>query len=795
MRSSSGSKLRKGASALALASLAGPALAVDPPPESEQPAALEEIVVTAQKREENLQESPISITAITSNDLEVRGIQTINDLGSTAPNLFTGTSPSTNGIMVIGIRGSVQGQPAIWADPPVGVYLDGVYLGKTQGGVLSVVDLERIEVLRGPQGTLFGRNTEGGAINFISRKPSGTLTGTAGVEIGEYDHQIYRLNLDLPQWGILSVGLNARKELMDGWMPNLTADDDLGELDREDYRAVAKFDFTDDLQLVYSYDYSKADNTPPPSTLYALSGWKIGLPPAGSQGTFPTTFGAFLGTAIQNAMAPYVTTRRPDATSTPPGVDLYDISENESHTATVSWQALDTEEIKYIFAKRDMTYHDQTSLSGTPLTSITYAPGRVWGMSAYFDRFTDYTQTSHELQWLGDHDRLHYVAGLYYFEDEGDGTGNQNFSLLAQLPARRLIGADTEAWAAFAQADWEFLDDWTGTVGVRYTEETRKGYTHAYLTNGYQGPFLTDDPVACGALRQSCLPLTSYEETWDATTPMASLSYRVSDELNLYARAARGFKSGGFSSELVLPEVTTPYDPEFSWSYELGAKSTLWDGRATLNGTVFYTKITDRQGSLLVPGTTQSYMANAGESTNIGVEIEARARLADGWTAYLNYGYLDAEFDEYMDNKLNPPNAGSVIDTASNRIPSFSPENTLSVGFDGLLQETSSGELRLIVDYNYKDEFYLYAVNKDLAAPNAGGAYWQETNRIDASSQLNARLLFAGTPVGPGTLDTSLFIKNVLDSDNNMNGIDFSMFRMGNWQEPRMVMVTLAYHW
>ena len=794
MRSFAGSKLRTGASALALASLAGPALAADPPEEG-QPAALEEIVVTAQKREENLQESPISITAITADDLEVRGIQTINDLGATAPNLFTGTSPSSNGIMVIGIRGSVQGQPAIWADPPVGVYLDGVYLGKTQGGVLSVVDLERVEVLRGPQGTLFGRNTEGGAINFVSRKPSGTFSGSAGVEIGDYNREVYRLNLDLPQWGILSVGLNARKEMMDGWARNLTADDDLGALDKEDYRGVVKLDFTDDLQLIYSYDYSKADNTPPPSSLTALSGWKIGIPPAGSQGTFPTTFGAFLGTAIENAMAPYVTTSRPDTVSTPPGLDLYDISENESHTVAASWQAMDTEEIKYIFAKRDMTYRDQTNLTGTPLTSITYAPGRVWGMSAHFDRYTEYSQTSHELQWLGDHDLLHYVVGLYYFEDEGDGTGNQNFSLLAQAPRRGLIGADTEAWAAFAQADWEFVDGWTGTLGVRYTEETRDGYTHSYLTNGYMGSFLTDNPATCAALRQACLPMTSYEETWDAWTPMASLAYRVSDDLNLYARIARGFKSGGFSSELINPAVTTPYDPEFSWSYELGAKATLWDGRATLNGTVFYTTITDRQGSLLVPGTTQSYMANAGESTNIGVEIEARARIADGWTAYLNYGYLDAEFDEYMDNKLNPPDAGSLIDTASNRIPSFSPENTLSVGFDGLLQGTEDGDLRLIVDYSYKDDFYLYAVNESLSAPNAGGAYWQATNRIDASNQLNVRLLFAGTPIGPGTLDTSLFIKNVLDEDNIINGIDFSMFRMSNWQEPRTMMVTFTYHW
>ncbi len=791
---------RLGVPAVLLAGISGTAIAAAPAEAPEAPA-LEEIVVTAQKREEKLQETPISITAITADELTTRGIDTIADLGSTAPNLFTRMSPSSNGIMVIGIRGSVQGQPAIWADPPVGVYLDGAYLGKSQGGVLDVVDLERVEVLRGPQGTLFGRNTEGGAINFVSRKPSGEFRGSAGVEVGNFNHQIYRIGMDLPRLGILSVGLNGRKETMDGWARNLTGED-MGALDREAYRVAATLDFTDDLQLTYSYDYSETNNTPPPVSLYALSGWKVGMPPAGSQGTFPTTFGAVLGGAIENAMRPYVTTRRPDTVSTPAGLDLYDRSKNTAHMARLNWNITDTEEIRYIFATRDMSYRDQTSLTGTPLTSICYfpvpggcAPGRTWGMAAHFDRNTDYTQTSHELQWLGNHDRLHYVLGLYYFTDEGTSHGFQNFSLLAQAPRSGKLGADTEAKAAFAQMDWEFVDNWTGTVGIRYTEEEREGFTHGYLTSGYHGAFLTDDPAACAALRQSCLPMTTYREDWTGTTPMASLSYKFSDDLNFYARVARGFKSGGFSSELINPAVTTPYDPEYSMSYELGAKSTLWDGRVTLNGTVFYTVITERQSTMLVPGTTQSIMQNAGEMTNQGIEIEARALVADGWTVYLNYGYLDSTFEEFIDNKLNPPNVNSLIDTASNRLPGYAPENTLSAGFDGRLMQTDEGDLRLIVDYNFVDDYYLYAVNKDLAAPNAGGPYWKETNGIPASTQVNARLLFADIPLGGGTMDVSLFVKNLLDSDKLVQGIDFSMFRNANWQEPRTAMVTFAYKW
>ncbi|HLS80103.1 MAG TPA: TonB-dependent receptor [Steroidobacter sp.] len=778
-----------GASVLMLAAYTGPAAAQGQQAEASQVATLEEIVVTAQRREEKLQEIPLSITAITASELETRGVTNTLDLSASAPNVITLANPGAAGIATVAIRGATTSQPSIWMDSPVGLYLDGVYLGKSQGGVMDVVDVERIEVLRGPQGTLFGRNTEGGAINFISRQPTGEFGGSATIEGGDYNHWVGKLNVHLPQWGILSASLAARKETRDGWAENTTGPKDAGEVDKEAYRAALRFDFTDDFSLTYSYDHSESDNTPVPTSLLALNGWSS---------TFPSIFPEPLGSAIENAMAPYVTTKRPDKVSTPPGFDLWERTKSSSHTAVLNWQATATENFKYIFSSREMDYSDQQSINGTPLTSIAVLPGTPfefpWGMSAIYNRITDYEQISHELQWVGEHDRVNYVVGLYYFEDDGYTRDPQLFSMFGQGPLEVEYEANTEAKAIFGQADWQFADRWTLTLGLRYTKETRDGFTHQWLTNGYAGPFVTEDPALCGAARVACLASTPYRKDFTGTTPMAALSFKYSDDLNFFARVARGFKSGGFSSELINPLVTTPYHPQFSMSYELGAKSTLWDGRATLNATLFYTDITDLQTSLLIPGTTQSFLQNAGEATRQGFELEGRVLIADGWTVGLNYGYLDAEFDKYLDNALNI--AGRpVIDTASNRLPAYSPEHTIGVTLDGRLLETQYGTLRLIVDYSYIDDYYLYAVNKDLSAPNAGGSYSAAADRIPARDLTNMRLLFAGIPAGPGDLDLSLLVRNVTDSDKMVQGIDFSMFRSANWQEPRTWLLSAAYKW
>ncbi len=748
--------------------------------------ALEEIIVTAQKREENLQEVPLSISAVSAAELEMRNIQSLGDLNAIAPNVMFRANAGVSTISTVSIRGSTNGQPAIWFDAPVSLYLNGIYLGKSQGSVFDVVDLERVEVLRGPQGTLFGRNTEGGAINFITRRPSGEFSGSAKIELGNYDRRIGRVQMDLPQWGVASASVAARKEVADGWAKNRTGPD-LGNTDREAFRTSVKFDLSDRLLAVYDFDYSNIDQRPVPTTLLAVDGWS---------GTFPSVFGSPVGDAIENAAIPYIKAKRPSHVSTnmTPGQDSdYEKTRGRAHSLTVEFDATPDDQIKYIGAYRSMVYADNQDIDGTPLDQISVIPGFLnWGMLVNYDRRTDYDQTSHELQWIATRSNVNWVAGLYSFKDDGKTHGNQWMSLFGYAPQQSNYAAKTDAWAAFGQLDWHFADAWTATIGHRYTWEKREGWTERFTTNGFGGPIVTDTGPGL-------LPHTSYSKSYSDTTPMAALSWAPTDDVNLYVRIAKGFKSGGFSSEIADPRVNIPYAPQTSVSKEIGIKSLWWDGRARLNAALFHNKVSNLQMTRLLPGTTQSMLTNAGEAIYKGAEIEFALQLTDDWRISGNYGYLDTSFDKYMDTALNQPllpdGNRPIIDTASNRLAPLAPENTFSLQLEGILARFSCGELSMLLDYSYTDSMYLYAVNKNLAAPNAGGSYSKAMDTIPSNENLNLRVQLSDVPMGEGTMDFALFVRNLTDEDKQSYGIDFGMFRTANWQAPRTWMLSAAYNW
>lgn len=785
-----------------------------------QRVSLEEVIVTAQKREENLQEVPLSISAIGAQELDNRGIESLADLNAVAPNVMVRQNPGARLISTLAIRGSGQGQPAIWIDAPVGLYLNGIYLGKTQGSVFDVVDIERVEVLRGPQGTLFGRNTEGGAVNFVTRRPSGEASGSARLELGNYDRKVARLQMDLPRMGDTSIAFGVRKERADGWATNLTGPD-MGSNDNEAFRTSVMWEPSDRLTALYDFDYTYTDQTPVPSSLVALSGW---------QGNFPLFFNSTrdigfgpdlaatipLGDAIQAALQPYVVSGRPKtvSTNTAPGQPgLYERSRGRSHALTLEYDLTDQDQLKYIGSSRTMYFEDSQDIDGTPLASITvdaFLPAAFgggvafsfpYGMAANYNRKTDYEQMSHELQWIATRDRVNWVAGLYYFEDEGETNGSQLFTLFSQPPQQSNYAADTEAWAVFGQMDYSISDKLTATFGARYTEEKRSGWTHRYQTDSFGGNFVTDAQFSATGARTGFLPYTSYNETFDDTSPMVALSYQYSDDINFYARAAKGFKSGGFSSEMADPSVNTPFQPQTSLSKEIGMKSEWMDGRARLNVALYHNAVEGLHVTQLLPGTTQSLVTNAGESTYQGYEIEFAVQLSDNWKVAGNYGYLDASYDKYLDNPLTVlgpyiiKDSTRLIDTASNRLPGYAPETTYSLQLDGTLARLSVGDLRLILDYSYTDSMYLYSVNKSLTAPNAGGSYVASINGIPATENLNVRLALSDVNVGDGTMDFAFFVRNATDEDKQLQGIDFSMFRNAAWQEPRTYVFSATYSW
>ena len=352
---------------LALAgSLSLPALAQTDAPSTtrtvtDTPAAaaetIEEVVVTAQRREEKLQDVPLAVTAFSPDQLQSRGIEDVTDLSALAPGLRIAKTPSNNTISQISIRGVTQINPAIYWDPAVGIYVDGVYIGKAQGSVFDVVDLTAVEVLRGPQGTLYGRNTLAGAINLRTRAPSGVFGGSANVEVGNYNSLVQKANLDLPQWGVARVSVGVRSERRDGWVKTerTSAVSELNNRNNDAFRVAADFDFSDRFKAEYRFDASNVNQTNNFDQLYRLEPTGIFAPatdttPAGFLADF---FPVLAGFASQDRQ----TRADVDAPS-------FEVSRISGHALTLSYQLDEHNTIKSITGYRRLEWNDSLDLDG-----------------------------------------------------------------------------------------------------------------------------------------------------------------------------------------------------------------------------------------------------------------------------------------------------------------------------------------------------------------------------------------------------------------------------------------------
>ncbi|TWO81407.1 hypothetical protein CBW56_04665 [Denitratisoma oestradiolicum] len=726
---------------------------------AEKGAVLEEVIVTAQKRAERLQDVPLSISAISGGQLEARGIEGGADISGLAPNVVVNRSPANDLISQISIRGASTGQPSILVDPSVGMYIDGVYVAKSLGNLSEMVDLERIEVLRGPQGTLFGRNTLGGAINFISRKPAGVFSGSANLEIGNFGHHVERLSIDLPKMGITSLSFALRNEMQDGWLKNDNGRA-FSDKDRQAFRLAANFDISRDFQVDYKYDHTESDSMPTAATLYAANGSGTIL-----YGGLDLEALGYVGTASR------ASTSRPKSFAADPGGTFYQKLKVDGHALTATYQLDPSNTVKYIGSYRKLFYSDQMDLDGTPLPIV------VTGQD------TDLRTWSHEFQWVGNTDRFNYVAGYYIFKEDGftyDMRGIYGDNGFVNS------GVTTKQKAIYGQLDWKATPNLTLTAGIRRTREDRGLQASQYGTVGYQGPVF-----------ETRVAPVEYMTGFSATTPTLSAIYKLSDTVNIYARMAKGFKSGGWNGEATNPiTLSTPYQPEKSQTLEFGVKSNFAEGRGMFNATYFHNKITDMQLTMIPPGSVQSNLYNAGKATQQGIELELTWQMSDGWRLTSSYGYLDAKFDEYLDAGINPPNAGVVINTASNREMPYAPKHTLNLAIDGRLAKTDWGTLRLIADYTWLSERFLYAVNKSYDSPLAASGAVASMTEISAIGLLNTRLLLANIPVGgPGAAEASFWVKNLTDEKKSMNGIDFYFYRTATWAPPRTYGVSFGYKW
>lgn len=738
-------------------------------------AGIGEIVVTAQKRAENIQDVPIAISAVSSEFLESRDINSIDALGTIAPNVKIERAPSNKTISQIAIRGSVTINPAVTWEPAVGLYLDGVYIAKAQGSIFDVADLERVEVLRGPQGTLYGRNALAGAINLITRKPSGEFGGSAEISYGNYDFWRGKASLDLPAFGPVSIKLSGQLQKRDGFVkvgpnpfpaaflarPNSV--NELGNLDTKSAMIQVRLKPEGNFTADYQFDYSRHNQRTDFSQLVSV---------------LPNNL--FTDPAILGAIAPLGLYANPDRQSraSVDATPLFEKSRTYGHSLTLALD-LGAATLKSITAYRNLRWQDSADLDGSPLDV------------AATQRDTRFNAWSQELQLTGAamDNRLSYVAGAFYYKEKAETLGPQRFfGFLNQVGApgaadlQSDYGSRTRAWALYAQLDYKLTDALKLTLGGRYTNEKKD--IRRFFAVGTPRTVLFNLPY--GGVPDA---------RFNNFSPTATLSYAASDDVNLYARWARGYKSGGFNGETDVgaligspfncatalgnaSELCNPYRPEKVDSYELGIKTRLAGGKLIFNVAGFWDEHKDIQLSVFTAsGAAASVVLNAAAARIRGLELEAVARPIDNLTINGSLAILDADYKRFID-------AG--IDVANNRAFPHTPKATAALGFDWRLFDGGWGKINLTGDWNHVSSYFTFpfALTGNPALQTLAG-----NTRSKGRNIVSMNLRFSDFELGGAKAELGLWVKNLTKEDNATNFIDFGPgfggLTLGYFPDPR----------
>lgn len=678
----------------------------------------DEIVVTARRREEALQDVPIAITTISAAEIERRQIDTIAQISESVPNLTyqtgapTGTGASTPSVFIRGIGSS---ETSLGTEPGVGLYVDDVYIARSVGSMLDLVDPQSVQILRGPQGTLFGRNSVGGAILVRSRTPGDEFGGWVEVEAGTHDRADARFSLDVPVSESLRTNISGMSANRDGYVKSSDSKA-MGNIDRYAGRLALEWNASPDLLVSFAADVMHADETAMPGVLLGLVDTIPGtqfLP----GGPFPSDIFAISnnsaacgGASTQaNSGNPacidqqYILGPSRTAGGYQAETDIFDSqgSRPYGNIATtdvwgtslhLEWAITPTLTVKSITAYRDLDAYWVSNSDHTPNPGIETKNDQ------------DQTQFTHEFQLLGESDRFNWVIGAFYLAEDGDAL---NVVAFPGVIFRSGGGFSTDSAAVFAQGIYKILPALELTAGVRYTDETKSYDT---LTNQEVIGVLAD-PVNRVWLdfRDTPIPfVTGPTPDLDSTetTPLVSLAYHFNDDLMTYASFARGYKSGGYEQRLTPGVPYAPrFEPESVDTYELGVKSSLADGRMQLNGAIFYSDYSDMQISVIDgPAPT---ITNAGDATLKGAELELSFRPADDLNISAFAGYLDADYD-----RLSPRALASGISLAS-RLPNTSEwQYGASISYEFALSEGLT--LRPHLDWSYRSSLELDAAGEPL---------------------------------------------------------------------------------
>ncbi len=630
---------------------------------SEGARVIEEIVVTARKREENIQDVGLSVSALSQEEIDNTFARDLRDLVYVSPNLvLDDTAQGPGGVASAFIRGIGVSEVEKNFDPAVGVVVDGIFLGTMTGGITRAIDLESVEVLRGPQGTLFGRNTIGGVINLRRSKPTGELGGKVRASFANYE----TMRVD----GLLNFGVGEKvavkltgtyEDQGDGYYKNVNTGRRDGQIEYQSFGGNILFSPMETMEIEYTTQIERTDQDTPVLL-------NVGQP--------GQLFCDAFGFCSPDLHTPVSGDRlKTTQFEVGPNDATFDA---DTHIVEVRWDLTDSLSLDYIFGSWET--------EETVLTDFD----AVRPVLFHTSRPADYEQMTHELRltWDGD-SRVRGTAGLYAWDSEYE-IGLRSFigfavpNVVLDLP--QTSHQESQSWAAFVEGDVDLTDSLTLTIGGRYTEDKKDTDQRGIVT-------------------------ATADDQWNEFTPKLGLKYAINDNAMVYFTYAAGYRSGGFNGRVDSVETaTTPYDQEKVDNYEGGFKTDWLDGTLRVNGALFYMDYSDKQEELQLPSATSgtgqvTLVANASTATMQGIELDVTWLASDALSLRANLGLLDAKYDKFQFN--NAAGQQDLSNLELRRAPEVSA--TLSATYEWTI---GNGRAWSVLGWHYISEYEVDFANK-----------------------------------------------------------------------------------
>ena len=613
---------------------------------------LDEIVVTAQRREEQIQDVPLAVSAFDGSAIESLNARDIRDLASVVPNLVISKVAIGPSMTQVSLRGVNSQDPEKSFDPAVGVFIDGVYLGTSAFNLLDTFDLERVEVLRGPQGTLFGRNTTGGAINAIRSSPTGKFGIKAKVTVGNSERLDAAAVVNAPIVEDLLALKFAAFVNTDGGQWKNPSGGATGAEDRWSTSTRLRWTPNTDLTIDFTWDHAEDDSELTPYIPLGVAAattlpYRItGVPPTPATilaASPPDRFCTIAGGRCRQTDFSFSNVTDPHRMD----------AKLDAYTLNGDWKLGESWTLTGVLGYREAAENVYIDFDGSNLTVFNVV------------RSQDYDQWSAEFRVASNFDGpLNFVAGAFHFNSRYAlrQAIKLDVAMVSPVPALGLAYANAsgdednhraKTTAIFAQTDWSFAPDWTLTLGGRVSWDDKRIRTKFVGSPVGMPPTRAAYSVSQGVPANR--PVTSSggaSESWTEFTPRVSLKWRINDDLQAYASYTRGYNAGGFSGRAgTVLDVTTPFNPEHINSFEAGFKSDLLDRRARLNVAVFYNDYEDKQEEAIQPGPpptfTSTTVRNVAGARIMGIELEGTAILSDNLRIETSAGFMNAEYTDY----------------------------------------------------------------------------------------------------------------------------------------------------